>query len=170
MKSKKNLVFLGMMGSGKTLIGSIISKKLSFDFLDIDKEIEKKVGMNISRIFETKGEFFFRDLEEKMTLNKLNKKNTIISLGGGAFLNKNIRNEILANHLSFWLYWNDEILVNRIKDSKKRPIATKLTREELLELISKRSKVYSKAKYKINCNKLKKTEITNKIIKIYENC
>ena len=85
MKLKKNLVFLGMMGSGKTSIGLIVSKKLKSNFIDIDEEIEKKIGMKISKIFETKGENFFRELEEKITLKILQKSNCVISLGGGAF-------------------------------------------------------------------------------------
>ena len=56
MNSKENLVFLGMMGSGKSSIGSLISKKLNIDFIDIDNEIEKKIGMKIAKIFEVKGE------------------------------------------------------------------------------------------------------------------
>jgi shikimate kinase len=169
MKTNKNLVFLGMMGSGKTTIGSMISKKLRLDFVDIDKEIEIKVGMNITKIFEVKGEIFFRNLEERITLNKLTKKNIVISLGGGAFLNKSIRDEVLSSHVSFWLNWKNEALISRIKNSKKRPLITRLNSEEILELMSNRSKFYSKSHHKINCDNLKKSEIVNRIVKIYEN-
>ena len=103
MKSSKNIVFLGMMGSGKTSIGFLISKKLNLKFFDIDNNIENNLGMKISKIFKDKGEKFFREYEEKITLNILKKNNIVIALGGGAFLNKNIRNEILKNHFSFWL-------------------------------------------------------------------
>ena len=103
MKSKENLVFLGMMGSGKTSIGLIVSKKLNLEFFDIDQEIEKELKNKISKIFETKGEDYFRKMEENITLKILKKNKCVISLGGGAFLNKNIKNEILANHISFWL-------------------------------------------------------------------
>ena len=72
MKSKENLVFLGMMGSGKSSIGFLIAKKLKFNFIDIDNEIEKKLGITINKIFEDKGENFFRKVEEKITLKKLN--------------------------------------------------------------------------------------------------
>ena len=72
MKSGKNIVFLGMMGSGKSSIGFLISKKLKLDFFDIDKCIEDKLGMKISNIFNIKGEKFFRALEEKLTINKFN--------------------------------------------------------------------------------------------------
>ena len=68
MKSKENLVFLGMMGSGKTSIGLIVSKKLKIEFIDVDNEIEREQGMKISKIFETKGEDYFRKIEENITL------------------------------------------------------------------------------------------------------
>ena len=169
MKSKENIVFLGMMGSGKTSIGLLISKKLNLQFYDIDQIIEKELEMNISDIFEKKGEKFFRDIEEKTTLKILKKKWIVISLGGGAFINKKIREEILKNHLSFWLNWNSKTLIQRIKKNQKRPIALKSSTSELIDLIKKRSVVYSKSKYKINCEKLSKNEIVNEIINFYEN-
>jgi len=72
MKSKKNLVLLGMMGSGKSTIGFLLSKKLNKKFVDIDNLIEKETNMKISDIFKKKGEVFFRNLEEKTTLRILN--------------------------------------------------------------------------------------------------
>ena len=68
MKSSKNIVFLGMMGSGKTSIGFLISKKLKLEFFDIDNHIENYLGMKFSKIFKNKGEKFFREYEEKITL------------------------------------------------------------------------------------------------------
>ena len=169
MKSKENLVFLGMMGSGKSSIGSIVSKKLEIDFIDVDQEIEKKLGMSISKIFENKGEDYFREIEEETTLMFLKRSRTLISLGGGAFLNKKIKKEILENHISFWLYWDIKTLINRIKNSQKRPVAFNASKNELINLIKKRSIVYSKAMYKINCENLTKNEIGKAILKIYEN-
>ena len=69
MNLNKNIVLVGMMGSGKTSIGTLFSKKLNLNFFDIDNHIEKEQGMKISKIFEEKGEKFFRELEEKITLN-----------------------------------------------------------------------------------------------------
>ena len=168
MNSKENIVFLGMMGSGKTSIGRLISKKLKLNFFDIDECIENELGMKISNIFENKGEKFFREFEEKITLNILEKKNIVISLGGGAFLNKNIRNKILEKHLSFWLKCDTQTLIKRIKKSSKRPIAYKLNTIELIDLIKKRSNIYSKALYTIDCNDLTKIQILKKITNIYE--
>ena len=169
MESKENIVFLGMMGSGKTSIGLLISKKLNLQFYDIDQIIEKELEMSISDIFEKKGEKFFRDFEEKTTLNVLKKEKGVISLGGGAFINKKIREEILTNHLSFWLNWSSKTLINRIQKNTKRPIAIKSSVSELINLIKRRSIIYSRSKYKINCEQLSKYEIVNKIINIYEN-
>tara|TARA_B100001093_G_scaffold173500_1_gene166367 strand:- start:1529 stop:2041 length:513 start_codon:yes stop_codon:yes gene_type:complete len=168
MKSKENLVFLGMMGSGKTSIGSLIAKRLKLNFIDIDKEIEKELGMSVKRIFESKGEDYFRKYEEKITLKKLNLKSVVIALGGGAFINKNIKNKVLKNHLSFWLNWESKILIDRIKNSKKRPMAFGISEQELINLINKRSTIYSKALYEIKCDNLSKNEIIKKILEIYE--
>tara|TARA_X000000368_G_C22622660_1_gene532963 strand:- start:98 stop:610 length:513 start_codon:yes stop_codon:yes gene_type:complete len=168
MKSKGNIVFLGMMGSGKTSIGSLLSKKLNLNFFDIDHLIEKELKMKIPDIFEIKGEKFFRELEEKVTLKTLKKNNSIISLGGGAFINNKIRKEVLSNHLSFWLKWDSRVLIERIKNSIKRPKAIKATNNELIDLIKKRSNIYSQALYKVNCNNLTKNEIINKVLNLYE--
>ena len=168
MNSNKNLVFLGMMGSGKSSIGSLVSKQLELPFIDIDNLIIENTGMTISEIFQKKGENYFRSLEEKITLKCLRKNKNVISLGGGGFINDIIRKEILTNHFSFWLNWDDSILIRRIKDSKKRPLVFKSTDQEIRAIIKKRSRIYSNAQFKINCNKCTKTEIVRKIIKIYE--
>ena len=168
MKLKKNLVFLGMMGSGKSSIGLLVSKKLKLNFIDVDQEIEREDKMKISKIFEIKGENYFREIEEKVTLKFLKKNRSSISLGGGSFLNKNIRKEVLDHHLSFWLNWDSETLVQRIRSSSKRPIAFKATNQELTQLIKKRSNIYRKAMYKIDCENLSKNEVLSKILDIYE--
>ena len=168
MNSNKNLVFLGMMGSGKSSIGNLVSKKLDIPFVDIDNLIVEHTGISISEIFEKKGENYFRNIEEKITLKCLKKISNVISLGGGGFINDKIRKNILSNHFSFWLNWDDSILIKRIKNSKKRPLAFKSTDQKISAIIKDRSRIYSNAKFKINCNKLTKNEIVKKIIKIYE--
>ena len=168
MNLKKNLVFLGMMGSGKSSIGSLVSKKLNIKFIDVDKKIEFETGLTISDIFKKKGEDYFRNLEEKITLKILKTNTVIISLGGGGFINEKIRKEVLLNHTSIWLDWDIEILLKRIKKSKKRPLAFNSTDQKIRNLIKKRLKIYPKANFKINCDKLTKAEIVKKVKKIYE--
>ena len=168
MNSNKNLVFLGMMGSGKSSIGAMVSKKLNIPFIDIDNLIEEHTGMTVTEIFEANGEDYFRNLEEKITIKSLKHKNVVVSLGGGGFINDKIRKNVLTNHFSFWLNWDDLVLIKRIKGSKKRPLASTSTEQEIKAIINKRKKIYSKADFKINCNKLKKKEIVKAIIKTYE--
>ena len=168
MNSNKNLVFLGMMGSGKSSIGHLVSKKLNIPFIDIDSLIEGHAAMTISKIFEINGEKYFRGLEEKISLKSLKNKKSVISLGGGGFINDRIRKDILANHFSFWLDCDDLVLLKRINNNNKRPLAYKSSDKELREIINKRKKIYSEANFKINCNKLTKAEIVKKVIKIYE--
>ena len=168
MKSEGNIVFLGMMGTGKTTIGKLISKRLKLDFFDIDNCIEKKSGMKITEIFNDYGEKFFREIEEKVTLQILKKKNIVVALGGGGFLNSKIRKEILSNHLSFWLNLGSEQLLKRLRKNSKRPLVKNLTKNELINMIKKRSNFYSKSLYKINCDNLSKIEIVNEILNIYE--
>ena len=91
----------------------------------------------------------------------------MISLGGGAFINKNIRNEVINNHLSFWLNWKSEILLERIKNNKKRPLTIDTSDDELIDLVKKRSNSYSKALHEVKCDNLNKNQIVNNIIKIY---
>jgi len=168
MNLNKNIVLLGMMGSGKSTIGYLLSKNINFTFLDIDKFIEKEAGLKIYDIFQKKGEIYFRNLEEKITLKVLKSNEKIISLGGGGFLNKNIRKEILKNHISFWLNWKSSTIISRISKSKKRPIAFNSGENNLKKLIIERSNIYSEAKFKINCETLTKNMIVKNIIKLYE--
>ncbi len=169
MKSGKNIVFLGMMGSGKSTIGFLISKKLKLDFCDVDSYIENKLKMKISTIFKNKGEKFFREYEEKITLDILKKRKIVIALGGGAFINKNIRDEVLKNHQSFWLKLNSDMLIKRIKSSIKRPLAYNISNIDLKNMIKDRTKYYEKALFEIECDSLTKKEVVNKILDIYEN-
>ena len=169
MKSNNNLVLLGMMGSGKSTIGLSLSKRLNTNFFDIDKIIEREQNMKVNEIFEKKGEKFFRSLEEKITLNVLKSKNSIISLGGGSWLNEKIRKETnINNNVSFWLNWDTSIILERIKKNNKRPLIKNLNDSEIVKLILKRSKIYAKANYKIDCNRLTKDKIIKKILNIYE--
>ena len=170
VKLKKNLVLTGMMGVGKSTIGKNLANKLSYTFLDIDRIIEEKEGSTINIIFKSKGENYFRMLENKTTITELKKGSSVISLGGGAFLNKNIRRAVKKSSISFWLDINLNILINRLKRSKKRPLLFKKNIGEAIgKIYFERKKIYSEADFKVRCDKLKISTIVGKILKIYEN-
>jgi len=165
----KNLILLGMMGVGKSTIGKILAKKLTFSLFDTDKLIEKKNLMTISEIFKKRGEDFFREQEEKISMSCLNGRNKIISLGGGAFINKKIRDTALLNGVSFFLDLDLRTLCLRLEKSKKRPLLTgKNLKANLSSTIQRRQPIYKLANHKINCNNLKSHEIVDEIINRYE--
>ena len=169
MVLNKNIVLIGMMGSGKSTIGFLLSKKINLKFIDIDNYIENEEGMKIHEIFKKKGEKYFRKIELNKTIKVLDKKSTIISLGGGGFINDIIRKKILSNHISVWLNWNTLTIKKRIKNNKKRPLAIKLSESQINKMIFDRAKKYSLANYKIDCENLSKNEIVKRIKNLYEN-
>ena len=166
---KKNLILLGMMGVGKSTLGKMVAKKLGLTFIDTDINIEEKCSMKISEIFKKKGEKFFRIEEEKEALKSLKKNNCVIALGGGAFLNKTVRNFILKDAISIWLDANLKILNKRIRWNNKRPLVDiKNSQKKINELYAQRKNIYKLANYKINCNNADKKSILEKIIICYE--
>ena len=164
MEIKKNIVLLGMMGSGKSTIGNLLAKKLNGVLIDIDRKIEKMENLKINQIFKIKGEAYFRELEFYMTNQSLKDHDKIISLGGGAFMNKEIRKIIKQKSKSFWLYWNSETLIKRIKNNDKRPVIKNMSHMQIKKLISDRNKTYNFSDFKIICENLKKHEIADKIL------
>ena len=167
---KKNLALTGMMGVGKSTIGRALSRRLLMQFSDIDHIIETKLKMSVSKIFEEKGESFFRKIEEKIVLQETRKNNIIISLGGGAFMNSKIRKVILSSCETFWLDINIKLLEKRLIKSKKRPLLKNKNLKEALEKIYKeRKSTYSLANHKIDCNNLTSSMVAKKIIIHYEN-
>ena len=167
---KKNLILLGMMAVGKTTIGKIVAKELDLEFIDTDANIEKENAMKIKEIFEQNGEEFFRNEEEKITINCLEKHNCLIALGGGAFMNRKIREKILKRCISIWLDADIKVLTERVKWNKNRPLLNgENIEKKLVDLYNERKKIYKLATVKINCDNLDKTSIVKKIIKFYEN-
>ena len=165
INNKLNISLCGMMGSGKSTIGKILAKKLNYNFIDIDKMIEIDARKTIKKIFEEDGEEYFRDLEEKITINILKHKETIVSLGGGAIINKNIRGSIKKNSYNIYLNVNIDILTKRLQNSKTRPLIYKKNlKKELINLIGIREKFYRKADLIVK-NEKNIIETTENIIK-----
>ena len=169
---KKNVCIMGLMGSGKSVIGKDLSKYLNFEFYDTDKEIELKTKKSINEIFKEYGELYFRNLEEKICIKLLNKNNCVISLGGGSITNKEIRKSIKQNSYSIYLQVKLNNLVNRLKSSKKRPLLNKdgSKIEILKKIYEDRKKFYEKANFIVNNDK-DKIHVLDKIkfeLNLYE--
>ena len=137
-KKKRNIVFIGMPGSGKTTFGRLLAEELGKDFVDIDNEIVNREGMTIPAIFEEKGEDYFRNVEMQVVAEVSSKFNQVISTGGGSPLNKD--NRINLRHNGFI------ILVDRPVESLEtdgRPLSISM---DLKEMLDRRMPIYNKAK------------------------
>ena len=157
------------MGVGKSTIGKNLAKKLNYKFIDVDKLIEIKEGSSINLIFKNKSESYFRKIENDITLSELKNDNSVISLGGGAFLNNAIRRSTKKLSVSFWLDLPIEALIKRLKKNTQRPLLFKKNIAETAKKIYlERKKIYSEADYRIKCNSLKPNEIVSKILELYE--
>ena len=157
-----------MMGSGKSTIGALLSKKMNIKFIDLDSEIEKIEKKTISQIFKLKGEKYFREIEVETILSFLNseEKELVLSLGGGSFLNEKVRKNVKNNSFSFWLNWKPSTIIKRIKKSSKRPLIRGLNDQEIEKMIMDRNKYYAKSNFKIDCDNHKKNEILDRIVSI----
>ena len=161
---KKNLVLTGMMGVGKSTVGKNLAQKLSYNFVDIDRTIESREGTTLTLIFKNNSASYFRKIENEISLEKLKKKNTVISLGGGAFLSKSIRREVKNTSVSFWLDVDVSELIKRLKKTKKRPLLyNKNLNVTVNKIYLERKKTYSEADYRIKCNFLGPDKIVDKI-------
>ena len=165
---KKSLVLTGMMGVGKSTIGRLLAKKLRFKFIDVDRLIERQEKRSIKKIFDVDGEEYFRKIEEKVTLKILKNKSSIIALGGGAFINNEIRKEIIKNCCSSWLNLSLELLIKRYKRNNKRPLLEgKNLESEVKKILQSRKKIYALANFKINCDNMNKKDVVQKILNLY---
>ena len=167
-----NIIILGYMGSGKSIIGRELSLKVNKKFIDLDSYIEKKEKDSISNIFQNKGDLYFRNQESKYLKEILNNNNDLVlSVGGGTpcYFN-NLDLMISNNNISFYLKNSNIQLTSRLFNEKnKRPLISNVSSEEkLLEFVSKhlfeREVFYNSATHKIDCNDKPVSNIVDEII------
>ena len=142
---------------------------MNYNFVDVDKIIELKEGSSINSIFKNKSETYFRKVENDITLTELKKSNSVISLGGGAFLNNAIRKNTKKTSISFWLDVPIEELIKRLKKNKQRPLLfNKNINNAVKKIYFDRKKIYNEADFRIKCFSQNSEEIANKILTLYE--
>ena len=143
---KKTIAMVGMMGAGKTAIGTALAKRLGVPFLDSDAEISKAANMSIAEIFERDGEAFFRDRESEVIARLLDGPPCILSTGGGAYLREENRQMISERGAALWLRAELELLWQRVKHKTTRPLLrTDNPRATLGEIQSARDPIYALA-------------------------
>jgi len=170
MATNKSLALIGMMGTGKSTIGREVAKKIKIKFIDLDKIIEKNEGQSIVELFKKKGEKYFRDIEEKTFFSLDSSEQIILATGGGTFLNKKIREDILKNYISIWLNARIETLVERVSyNINKRPLINVDNVTESIKTLKKlRDPIYKEANFEINCDQFVRDVVIKKVISFYE--
>ncbi len=119
---KKTVVMVGMMGAGKTAVGTALARLLKVPFLDSDEEIVRAASRSIPEIFERDGEPFFRDREAEVIGRLLRGTPCVLSTGGGAFLSDRNRDQIRDNGISIWLRADLDLLWQRVRHKTTRPL------------------------------------------------
>lgn len=146
LRLKKTVVMVGMMGAGKTAVGTALARALKVPFLDSDEEIVKAADRSIAEIFARDGEPFFRDREFEVIGRLLRGTPCVLSTGGGAFLSERNRVQIQAAGVSVWLRADLDLLWQRVRHKQTRPLLrTANPRETLRELYAARLPAYALA-------------------------
>jgi len=160
------IVLIGFMGSGKTTIAKMLSKRLGIKWVDIDSLVEKEVGITIPEIFERYGERFFREKEkEKLKEVLKSKEDMVISTGGGLPALENSMDLINRFSVSIYLESSFDALWERISKDSYRPLV-KLGRKKLKEIFEQRVPFYRKAKFSVRTDKLSPEETVEEVLRI----
>ena len=159
------IVLVGLSGSGKSTIGTALSKQLNFSFIDIDERIEKSEGLSINEIFAQQGEGRFRELERNTVLELDLSRPSVLALGGGAWMQEEIRDFLAPIASIIYLEANVASLLERLENSNSRPLLDDLSmRKEVLEQqLETRKGVYAEADITVNANAAV-PEVTQEII------
>ncbi len=147
-------MLVGLMGAGKTCIGTLLAERLGLPFVDADDEIEKAAGCSITDIFELYGEEEFRAGERRVIKRLLRQPVRVIATGGGAYMDKETRKSIAKSAISVWLRADLDLLANRTARRSHRPLLKgKNHRETLKKLMDERYPVYGEADLVIDSGK-----------------
>lgn len=143
---EKSIVLVGLMGAGKTCIGTRLAKKLGMGFVDADDEIETAADCTIEEIFNQYGEQAFRDGERRVIARLLEGEPRVVATGGGAFASPETRENVRRLGISIWLKADIDILLQRVSRRNNRPLLKNGNKREILErLIDERYPAYGEA-------------------------
>lgn len=150
MTANKTIFLWGMPGVGKSTTGKALANALKTKFIDLDKQIERLENRSVSEIFESKGEEYFRTIEQQILTQNLN-QNAIIATGGGTPCFYGNAEKMIENGCCIYIHTTTKMLVSRLKQAKlKRPLLAAFETDEALQsaletTLKERSVFYSKA-------------------------
>lgn len=162
---RRNLVFVGLMGAGKSAIGKLVAQQMRVPFVDTDHEIERVSRMTITELFAKYGEAEFRALETRVIKRLMRGGPKVISTGGGAFINENTRRNVKRLAVSIWLSADLEVLWERVNKRDHRPLLkTENPKATLEALMEKRYPIYAEADITVNSRDVRKELIVEEVL------
>ena len=171
-RTKKPLIVLvGPMGAGKTTLGKLLATELSYEFIDSDKEIERRSGADIPWIFDVEGEEGFRNREVAVIQDLAKYNNVVLATGGGAVMRQENRDHLTRNGFIVYLNTSVDQQFNRTHKDKNRPLlqGDKDPRLVLTDLMAVRDPVYREvADFEIETNKKSLRLIVKSIVAALE--
>lgn len=169
MLGNRNIVFVGLMGAGKTAIGRKVAQMERLSFIDSDHEIEAVSRMTIPDLFEKYGEAEFRSLEQRVIERLLRQGGQVVSTGGGAFMNSQTRANIARHGISVWLKADLDLLMTRVAKNRNRPLLRNDDpRSVLARLMADRYPVYETADLTVETRDIKREIIASEVIEKVE--
>lgn len=161
----RSIVFVGMMGAGKTTIGRRVAARLDLPFADVDVEIEKAAAQTIPEIFAEHGEAYFRDGERRVISRLLGDGPQVLATGGGAFMNAETRAAIARSAVSVWIAADPDVLWARVRTKATRPLLQTADPEGTLRrLVAERYPVYAAADLTVNSRDVTKDVMAEEIL------
>lgn len=130
------LFLIGPMGSGKTTVGRHLANRLELEFLDLDQEIEKRCGVDVSIIFEIEGEAGFREREHTMLEEVSRREHILLATGGGSILRADNRQLLRERGLVVWLKTSVEQQLKRLERDQRRPLLQAPDRRARLDALA----------------------------------
>lgn len=161
----RSIVFVGLMGAGKTAIGRRVAARLGIPFIDSDHEIESVSRMTIPDLFERYGETEFRALEQRVIVRLIERGPRVLSTGGGAFMNAQTREAIAKRGVTVWLKADVDTLLERVSKNQNRPLLKNANPRAVLEkLMEERYPVYCGADVTVPTRDERKEIIAGEVI------
>lgn len=161
----RTIVFVGLMGAGKTAIGRRVAGDLDLPFLDSDHEIEEVSRMTVPELFDRYGESEFRSLEQRVITRILEAGPQVLSTGGGAYMNPLTREAIREHGVSVWLKAEIDVLMERVSKKQNRPLLkTADPRATMEQLMAERYPVYAEADVTVATRDERKEVIAAEVI------
>jgi len=168
---KRNLIFIGLMGAGKSAIGRLTAQTLGIPFVDSDHEIERVSRMTISELFAAYGEEEFRALEARVLKRLLRSGPRVVSTGGGAYINERSRRHIKKGGLTIWLKADLDVLWERVNKRDTRPLLkTENPKQTLENLMRARYPIYAEADLIVVSRDVKKERMVEEVLAAIADC